>query len=140
MHRVPAVRVTTTEAVAYRAIIGITRRPRWSHASGAATGICQDVGAPQGRKLSESHHGSFQGCTTSISTTRVPSGKAHEHQQKGLGIKVVFSLAPLPLRPCMGESPCSVGGGVIISNHQFPRQTNRGQDTRGHDPSWNANR
>ena len=29
----------------------------------------------------------------------------------------------------MGESPCSVGGGVDSSNHQFPRQTDRGQDT-----------
>ena len=58
--------------------------------------------------------------------------KKHELLHKGSGIKAVFSLAPLPRKPCMGESPCSLGGGVDSSNHQFPRQTDRGQDTEGH--------
>ena len=49
--------------------------------------------------------------------------KPHELLHKGSGIKAIFSLAPLPRRPCMGESPCSLGGGVDSSNHQFPRQT-----------------
>ena len=57
--------------------------------------------------------------------------KPNELLHKGSGIKAVFSLAPLPRRPCMGESPCSLGGGVDSSNHQFPRQTDRGQDTGG---------
>ena len=57
--------------------------------------------------------------------------KPHELLHKGSGIKAVFSLAPLPRRPCMGETPCSLGGGVDSSNHQFPRQTDRGQDTGG---------
>ena len=35
--------------------------------------------------------------------------KPHELLHKGSGIKAVFSLAPLPGRPCMGESPCSLG-------------------------------
>ena len=30
----------------------------------------------------------------------------------------------------MRESSCSVGGGVDSSNHQFPRQTDRGQEHR----------
>ena len=29
----------------------------------------------------------------------------------------------------MRQSSCSLGGGVDSSNHQFPRQTDRGQDT-----------
>ena len=49
---------------------------------------------------------------------------------KGSGIKAVFSLALLPLRPYMRESSCSVGRGVDSSNHQFPRQTDRGQEHR----------
>ena len=49
---------------------------------------------------------------------------------KGSGIKAVFSLALLPRRPYMRESSCSVGGGVDSSNHQFPRQTDRGQEHR----------
>ena len=65
----------------------------------------------------------------SISTMRVLSG---ELPHKGSGTKAVFSLAPLPRRPCMGESPCSLSGGVDSSNHQFSRQTDRGQDTEGH--------
>ena len=61
--------------------------------------------------------------------------KPNELLHKGSGIKAVFSLAPLPRRPCMGESPCSLGGGVDSSNHQFPRQTDRGQDTGGRHPT-----
>ena len=38
--------------------------------------------------------------------------KPSELLHKESGIKAVFSLAPLPRRPCMGESPCSLGGGV----------------------------
>ena len=49
---------------------------------------------------------------------------------KGSGIKAVFSLALLPRRPYMREDSCSVGGGVDSSNHQFPRQTDRGQEHR----------
>ena len=30
-HRVPAATVTTTDAVAYKANIGVTQQPRWSH-------------------------------------------------------------------------------------------------------------
>ena len=63
-----------------------------------------------------------------------PKGLLH----KGSGIKAVFPLAPLPRRPCMGESPCSLGGGVDSSNHQFPRQTDRGQDTGGRHPTASA--
>ena len=64
--------------------------------------------------------------------------KSNELLQKGSGIKAVVSLAPLPRRPCMGESPCSLGGGVDSSNHQFPRQTDRGQDTGGRHPTASA--
>ena len=60
--------------------------------------------------------------------------KSNELLHKGLGIKAVFSLAPLPRRLCIRESPCSLGGGVDSSNHQFPRQTDRGQDTGGRHP------
>ena len=64
--------------------------------------------------------------------------KPNELLHKGSGIKAVFSLAPLPRRPCMGESPCSLGGGADSSNHQFPRQTDRGQDTGGRQPTAGA--
>ena len=40
----------------------------------------------------------------------------------------------------MGELPCSLDGGVDSSNHQFPRQTDRDQDTEGHDPTAEASR
>ena len=46
--------------------------------------------------------------------------KPNELLHKESGIKAVFSLAPLPRRPCMGESPCSLGGGVDLSNTSFP--------------------
>ena len=64
--------------------------------------------------------------------------KSYELLHKGSGIKAVFSLAPLPRRPCMGESPCSLGGGVDSSNQQFPRETDRGQDTGGCHPTASA--
>ena len=64
--------------------------------------------------------------------------KPNELLHKGSGIKAVFSLAPLPRRPCMGESPCTLGGSVDSSNHQFPRQTDRGQDTVGRHPTASA--
>ena len=66
--------------------------------------------------------------------------KPHKLHHKGSGIKAVFSLAQLPQRPCMGESPCSLGGGVDSSNHRFPRQTDGGQDTEGHHPAAEASR
>ena len=62
----------------------------------------------------------------------------NELLHKGSGIKALVSLAPLPRRPCMGESPCSLGGGVDSSNQQFPRQTDRGQDTGGRHPTASA--
>ena len=58
---------------------------------------------------------------------------------KGSGIKAVFSFAPLPRRPCMGDSPCGLGGGVDSSNHQFPRQTDQSKDTEGHRSTVEAN-
>ena len=61
--------------------------------------------------------------------------KAHELFHTGTGIKAVFSLALLPQSPCMRESPCSLGRGVDSSNHQFPRQTDQGQDTGGRHPT-----
>ena len=64
--------------------------------------------------------------------------KPNELLHKGSGIKAVSSLAPLLGRPCMGESPCSLGGGVNSSKHQFPRQTDRGQDTGGRHPTASA--
>ena len=64
--------------------------------------------------------------------------KPNELLHKGSGIKAVFSLAPLPRRPCMGESPCNLGGGADSSNHQFPRHTDRGQDTGGRHPTASA--
>ena len=66
--------------------------------------------------------------------------KPHELLHKGSGIKAVFFLAPLPRRRCMGESPCSLGGGVNSSNQQFPRQTDRGNDTEGHHQNAEASR
>ena len=62
----------------------------------------------------------------------------NELLHKGSGIKAVFSLAPLPRRPCMRESPCSLGRGVDSSNHQFPRQSDRGQATGGRHPTASA--
>ena len=64
--------------------------------------------------------------------------KPHELLHKGWGIKAAYSLAPLPRRPCMRESPCSLGGGVNSSNHQFPRQTDLGKDTGGRHPTASA--
>ena len=58
--------------------------------------------------------------------------KPHELIHEGSGIKAIFSLAPLLQKPCIGESACSLGGGVDSSKHQFPRHTDRGQDTEGH--------
>ena len=55
--------------------IGITRRQRWSHESGATTEICQD-GPRFPRTRAQGPHGSFQGHTKSISRTRVLSSKA----------------------------------------------------------------
>ena len=46
--------------------------------------------------------------------------KPHELLHKGSGIKAVFSPAPLPRRPCMGESPCSLGGGSTPQTTSFP--------------------
>ena len=64
----------------------------------------------------------------------------HKLLHKGFGIKAVYSLARLPRRPCMGESACSLGGGVDSSNNQFSKQTDRGQDTEGHHPTAEASR
>ena len=64
--------------------------------------------------------------------------KPHNLLQKGSDIKAVFLLAPLQQRPCMGEFPCSRGGGVASSNHQLPRQCDQGQDTEGHHPTAEA--
>ena len=61
--------------------------------------------------------------------------KPQELLHKRSGIKAVFSLALLPRTPCMKESSCSLGGGVDSSNHQFPRQTDRRQDTGGRHPT-----
>ena len=84
---------------------------------------------PKARWLGESPHGSFLGRTMSISIRRESRVvQPNELLLKGLGIKAVFSLALLPRRPYMRESSCSVGGGVDSSNHQFPRQTDRGQE------------
>ena len=86
---------------------------------------------PKARRLGESPHGSFLGRTMSISIRRESRVvQQNELLLKGSGIKAVFSLALLPRRPYMRESPCSVGGGVHSSNHQFPRQTDRGQEHR----------
>ena len=66
--------------------------------------------------------------------------KPHGVLDKELGIKAVFCLTPLPQRPCVGESPCRLGGGVEPSNHQFPGQTDRSQDTEGHHSTAEASR
>ena len=55
--------------------------------------------------------------------------RPHELLHKRLGIQAFFFHAPLPRRPCMGEPPCKPGGGIDSSKHQFPRQTDQGQDT-----------
>ena len=59
----------------------------------------------------------------------------HELLYKGSGINAVFSLALLPRSACMREFSCILDGGVDSSNHQFPRQTDRGQDTGGRHPT-----
>ena len=66
--------------------------------------------------------------------------KTHVLVNKRMGIRAIFSLAPLPRRPCMEESPCSLRGGVDYSNHQFPTQTDGGEDTRSCHPSAEASR
>ena len=131
-----AATVTTTVAVAYTANIGVTRRPRWSHRSKATTKIHHATpgfprpqsGGESPRVLPWAHHVRCE--------SRVV--KPNELLHKGSGIEAVFSLAPLPRRPCMRESSCSLGGGVDSSNHQFPRQTDRGQDTGGRHPTASA--
>ena len=44
--------------------------------------------------------------------------KPQEHPHKQSSMKAVFPLAPLPRRPYIGESSCSLGGGVESPNHQ----------------------
>ena len=138
----PAATVTTTVAVAYTANIYMHRRH-------TTTEVAPQV---------ESDHKDPSGYPTFPKAAvwgRVPTGpslgapcpyprresrvvKPNELLHKGSGVKAVFSLTPLPRRPCMGESPCSLGGGVDSSNHQFPRQTDRGQDTGGRHPTASA--
>ena len=139
-HRVPAATVTTTVAVAYTANIGDTRRPRWSHKSRATTKIHQATPKlPKARRLGRVPTGPSSGAPCPYPYDASPechSRTPYEPQivrellLKGSGIKAVFSLALLPRRPYMRESSCSVGGGVDSSNHQFPRQTDRGQEHR----------
>ena len=86
---------------------------------------------PKARRLGESPHGSFLGRTMSISIRRESRVvQPNKLLLKGSGVKAVFSRALFPRRPYMRESSCSVGGGVNSSNHQFPRQTDRGQEHR----------
>ena len=128
----PAATVTTTVAVAYTANIGVTRRPRWSRR--VESDHKDESGypkLPKARRLGESPHGSFLGRSMSISIQRESRVvQLNELLLKGSGVKAVFSLALLPRRPYMRESSCSVGGGVDSSNHQFPWQTDRGQEHR----------
>ena len=138
-HRVPAATVTTTVAVAYTANIGATRQPRWSQRSKATTKIhqatpCFPMAAGMGRVPTGPSLGAS--CPYPQRESRVV--KPNELLHKGSGIKAVFSLAPVPRRPCMGESPCSLSGSVDSSNGQFPRQTDRGQDTGGRHPTASA--
>ena len=137
-HRVPAATVTTTVAVAYTANIGDTRRPRWSHRSRATTKIHQatpsfprpaDWGESP-RVLPRAHHVHIHTTRVQSDTAELLKGILRELLLKGSGIKAVFSLALLPRQPYMRESSCSVGGGVDSSNHQFPRQTDGGQEHR----------
>ena len=127
----PAATVTTTVAVAYTANVGVTRRPRWSHRSKATTKIHQATPSfprPAGWGRVPTGPSSGAPCPYPRRESRVV--QPNELLLKGSGIKAVFSLALLPRRPYMRESPCSVGGGVDSSNHQFPRQTDRGQEHR----------
>ena len=138
-HRVPAATVTTTVAVAYTANIGATRRPRWSYRSRATTKIHQATpNFPRPQSGGESPRGPSLGAPCPYPRRESRVVKPNELLHKGSGIKAVFSLGPLPQRPCMGESSCSLGGGVDSSNHQFPRQTDRGQDTGGRHPTASA--
>ena len=125
----PAATVTTTVAVAYTANIGVTRRPRWSHRSRATTKIHQATPSfprPAGWGRVPTGPSSGAPCPYPRRESRVV--QPNELLLKGSGVKAVFSLALLPRRPYMRESSCSVGGGVDSSNHQFPRQTDRGQE------------
>ena len=45
--------------------------------------------------------------------------KPDELLHKGSGIKAVFSLAPLPRRPCTGEFPCSLPNHLTLTT-SFP--------------------
>ena len=126
-HRVPAATVTTTVAVAYTANIGDPKDP-----SGYPK-------LPKARRLGRVPTGPSSGAPCPYPYDASPechSRTTYEPQivrellLKGSGIKAVFSLALLPRRPYMRESSCSVGGGVDSSNHQFPRQTDRGQEHR----------
>ena len=133
-HRVPAATVTTTVAVAYTANIGVTRRPRWSHRSRATTKIHQATPSfprPAGSGRVPTGPSSGAPCPYPRRESRVV--QPNELLLKGSGIKAVFSLALLPRRPYMRESPCSVGGGVDSSNHSV-RQTDRGQEHRRSPP------
>ena len=131
-HRVPAATVTTTVAVAYTANIGVTRRPRWSHRSRATTKI----------------HQATQSLPRPASWGRVPTGPSsgapcpypydaspewYSRTSSSLRDRASRPSFPSPYYhegPYMRESSCSVGGGVDSSNHQFPRQTDRGQEHR----------
>ena len=127
----PAAMVTTTVAVSYTANIGVTRRPRWSHRSKATTKIHQATPSfprPAGWGRVPTGPSSGAPCPYPRRESRVV--QPNELLLKGSGIKAVFSLALLPRRPYIRESPCSVGGGVDSSNHQFPRQTDCGQEHR----------
>ena len=127
----PAATVTTTVAVAYTASIGVTRRPRWSHRSRATTKIHQATpGFPRRAGWGRVPTGPSSGAPCPYPRRKSRVVQPNELLLKGSGIKAVFSLALLPRRPYMRESSCSVGGGVDSSNHQFPRQTDRGQEHR----------
>ena len=120
----PAATVTTTVAVAYTAKIGVTRRPRWSHRSKATRKIHQATPSfPRTAGWGRVPTGPSSGAPCPYPGRESRVVQPNELLLKGSGIKAVFSLALLPRRPYMRESPCSVGGGVDSSNHQFPRQT-----------------
>ena len=127
----PAATVTTTVAVAYTANIGVTRRPRWSHRSKATTKIHQATPSfPRPAGWGRVPTGPSSGARCPYPRRESREVQPNELLLRGSGIKAVFSLALLPRRPYMRESSCSVGGGVDSSNHQFPRQTDRGQEHR----------
>ena len=116
----PAATVTTTVA----ANIGVTRRPRWSHRLKATTKIHQATPSfPRPAVWGRVPTGPSLGAPCPYPRRESRVVQPNELLLKGSGIKAVFSLALLPRRPYMRESPCSVGGGVDSSNHQFPRQT-----------------